>query len=470
MDALNASVALDNDSVTIVAARLDSFSMFDGQYPGVDSATLGFVAVHAVAEALGKVRDKLSVAAGAKPVLFALFHGEAFDYIGSSRAVYDIINTHDLSPLTLDSIDSFIEIGQVGLHHDTASDEPLYIHTDPLSRKNEDTCRRLDDLSEKLKSAGLQVGLNVTEAPKGNPLPPASMQSFLKARPNMTGVLLSTHSEQFKNKYYNSIFDRPSEFGLNDTTSNLTTYNHVTPAAEFLHRISTTVARVVYQLATGREPVGDSVEASNLTITRLLYCFTVDSDCEILNETSSFGLASAIKNKKNYLSRYVGVAQRSSVSLTYPTIHHYNLLAYHTGERQPDNTTQKECVKLSDEDKLHKYVYLEGPLNTMDNSSRMPICVRAAVNFSEAMSPVFIPGNPDKQWTWDKYSTWTESSWATNAMQVRIFLVPSPAQELTTLVVGLAILVVSMTIGYLVNRSGVSVTSQAFVLSRDDDY
>jgi len=54
--------------------QYDSFSMFDGQYPGAGSATLSFITLFAVAEAIGKVRNKL-LAATDKHILFVIFHG-----------------------------------------------------------------------------------------------------------------------------------------------------------------------------------------------------------------------------------------------------------------------------------------------------------------------------------------------------------------------------------------------------------
>lgn len=65
---------------------------------------------------------------------------EAFDYIGSSRMVYDIEQSNFL-PLTLESIGTFIEMGQVGLNNNTDS---LWIHTDPVSfSKSQDVRNRV---------------------------------------------------------------------------------------------------------------------------------------------------------------------------------------------------------------------------------------------------------------------------------------------------------------------------------------
>jgi len=48
--------------------------MFDGQYPGAGSATLSFITLFAVAEAIGRVRNEL-LAATDKHVMFVIFHG-----------------------------------------------------------------------------------------------------------------------------------------------------------------------------------------------------------------------------------------------------------------------------------------------------------------------------------------------------------------------------------------------------------
>ena len=54
--------------------QYDSFSMFDGQYPGAGSATLSFITLFAVAEAIGRVRNEL-LAATNKHIMLVIFHG-----------------------------------------------------------------------------------------------------------------------------------------------------------------------------------------------------------------------------------------------------------------------------------------------------------------------------------------------------------------------------------------------------------
>ena len=145
--------------------QYDSFSMFDGQYPGAGSATLSFITLFAVAEALGKVRNELLNATD-KHILLVIFHGvsssfldcfvvynncefcylafqrlrlmmmmmicwcacdqEAFDYIGSSRMAYDM--RKGKMNFTVEDIEMFVEIGQIGLHS-TENNAALWLHS-----------------------------------------------------------------------------------------------------------------------------------------------------------------------------------------------------------------------------------------------------------------------------------------------------------------------------------------------------
>ena len=83
--------SITNNSVVVLSARLDSFSMFDNLSPGADSALTSVVTLLSVANTLAKIKSEIIAKANNKTnVLFALFDGEAFDYIGSSRVVYDM--------------------------------------------------------------------------------------------------------------------------------------------------------------------------------------------------------------------------------------------------------------------------------------------------------------------------------------------------------------------------------------------
>lgn len=72
-------------SVTIVAARIDSFSYFNIA-PGESSVYSGLILLYSVAEQLRLNADKLKDSNA--NILFALFDGESFGFVGSSSFIY----------------------------------------------------------------------------------------------------------------------------------------------------------------------------------------------------------------------------------------------------------------------------------------------------------------------------------------------------------------------------------------------
>lgn len=119
-------------------------------------------------------------------VVFSLLNGEAFDYIGSSRMVYDLkqnnFNALGGTNLKLDDIKSVIEFGQLG-------EGKIFLH----ANGNDDIINRLN---ETLNGSILY-----------DSVPPTSVQSFLEAKPNLTTVVISNHEKEFTNRYYNGILD-----------------------------------------------------------------------------------------------------------------------------------------------------------------------------------------------------------------------------------------------------------------------
>lgn len=51
-----------------------------------------------------------------------------------------------------------------------------------------------------MKAAGTEAGLDITTTSEQQPLPPASLQSFLKKR-NISGLVVTDHEKSFTNKW-----------------------------------------------------------------------------------------------------------------------------------------------------------------------------------------------------------------------------------------------------------------------------
>jgi len=92
----------------------------------------------------------------------------------------------------LTHIKYFIEIGQVALNNEQ---ENYYIHEANSSEISEVTKM----LTQEATNVNLSVKLVNQSASTG--LPPASLQSFLKERPDLPGMFITNHEKEFRNKY-----------------------------------------------------------------------------------------------------------------------------------------------------------------------------------------------------------------------------------------------------------------------------
>jgi len=137
-------------------------------------------------------------------VIFSLLNGEAFDYIGSSRMVYDLKqnNFNALGGINLkfDDIQSVIEFGQLG-------QGKIFLHSNGK-----------DNMTERLEIALDAMVINGS-------VPPTSVQSFLEAKPNLTTIVISNHGRNFKNRYYNGILDDAESLGFDKYIHNLSNLN-----------------------------------------------------------------------------------------------------------------------------------------------------------------------------------------------------------------------------------------------------
>uniref|UniRef100_A0A673AC93 Nicastrin n=1 Tax=Sphaeramia orbicularis TaxID=375764 RepID=A0A673AC93_9TELE len=209
----------NSENVIIAAARLDSRSFFFDIAPGAQSSVTGFVSLLAAAHAL---RNATQEAPPNRTILYTFFQGETFDYIGSSRMVYDMENNQ--FAVDLDNVHSVLEVGQVGLR----SDSQLWLHSDPVSRRNSSVRK----LIENLQVASKDLNVTVNQPQASQPLPPSSFQRFLRARP-IPGIVIEDHQSVFTNRYYESMYDNAEYLNIS-YPSNLTAdeqLEHITETA-----------------------------------------------------------------------------------------------------------------------------------------------------------------------------------------------------------------------------------------------
>uniref|UniRef100_A0A8C4GIA7 Nicastrin n=1 Tax=Dicentrarchus labrax TaxID=13489 RepID=A0A8C4GIA7_DICLA len=422
------------ESVVIAAARLDSRSFFFDIAPGADSGVSGFVTLLAAAHAL---RNATQEAPPNRTILYAFFQGETFDYIGSSRMVYDMQNNQ--FAVDLDNVHSVLEIGQVGLH----TESKLWLHSDPVSRKNSSVLFQVRKLIENLQSAAGGLNISMDEPSVSQPLPPSSFQRFLRARP-IPGVVLEDHQSAFSNRFYESMYDNAEYLNIS-YPPNMTPEEQlefVTDTAKALTEVATMVAKALYMQAGGSEPQLSSIKADAQIVTRLLYGFLVRSNNSWFQQLIPSDLMSHLANRPTNF--YVGVTQQSSE----PTLLVQHLLANLTGSTV--NITQENCQNQredeNDKENKHMYYYMWVQGAAPPNSTqREGFCIRSTVRLSKALSPAFDM----REYTSKDYSTWTESRW--KSIKGRIFLVASHDLEMLTLGVGIAVLLTSLLLTYVIS-------------------
>lgn len=423
----------DKDFV-IAAARLDSRSFFWNVTSGADSAVSGFVTLLAAGEALAALGNATSTLP--RNVLLLFLQGEAFDYIGSSRFVYDMMRNKSF--LSLDSIHSFLEISQVGLRDGGT----LWAHSDPIARQVPQVNESVWSLVEALRAGGLPVA---TPDPR-QPLPPSSLQRFLRHR-NLSGVVLAEHRTAYHNQYYHSVYDVAPNIKLSfpEGLTPEEELNYPSDIAKNLTELATGVARALFLQAGGDNETMMDIQANTTTVARLLYTLLVRANNSWLRSIMD-------KENKGILGRralsfYVGVSDNWSHSDVTQVVLH--ALANLTGTAVPLNETACRDPKkhgVPDEE-MYKYIWVMGspPGKAPPPEEGSGFCTRSTAHLTPAVSPAFELrdfGSRD-------FSTWAESRW--KQLRARLFLVASPQLERVTLAVGCLVLALSLGSVYLLN-------------------
>ncbi|XP_019739314.1 nicastrin [Hippocampus comes] len=423
-----------SESVVIAATRLDSRSFFFNIAPGAQSAASGFVTLLAAAHALRNITQE---APPNRTILYAFFQGETFDYIGSSRMVYDMENGQFL--VDLDNIHSVLEVGQVGMR----ANSRLWLHSDPVSRRNGSIDEEVKTLVENIRSAVMTLNVSASEPNVSQPLPPSSFQRFLRSRP-IPGVVIADHESSFSNRFYESMYDN-AEYMRVSYPQNMTQEEQlqfVTDTAKALTEVATVLARALYKQAGGDQSQLSGINADPQIVTQMLYSFLIQSNNSWLQQIVPSDLAGHLKNTATNF--YVGVMLQSSE----PTHLVQHLLANLTGNVV--NVTQQDCqnqrMEESDTVSKHTYTYtwVQGAVPP-NATEREGYCVRSTVHLSKAVSPAFDL----REFTSTDYSTWTESRWKT--IKGRIFLVASHELEMVTLGVGVGVLLTSLLLTYVIS-------------------
>lgn len=414
-----------SEPIIMVTARIDTTSMFDGLGAGALDSLVPTVALMATAHTLSRI---LSNDVQRKfNVLFMLFNGEAYDYIGSQRFLYDVLQNDfpadSPAPIRLDDIKLLIDIGSL----DSPNATTLYQYTD-----FDEADRFATAFQHTIERH--QFNFNLSRETTTKNLPPTSSQTFLREKSTFPAVIF--YSTTNKNRFYHSIYDDEShiDFVYRNTSKDFTSLVDLRESFEqfsgsiqmAIRNVSSALTFSLFEMLTGR-PYTIQLGANPYLIDEMLHCYLETARCPLF--MAAVKDANAITAQLAPPHRYVSVLN----AISYETVGWtYRVLGFLTGRPQPDVTKDK-CNEL--------------PLAWFAGINGNGQCMFTTQNLSNAYSPAFIIDNYD--WKSGQYSTWTESTWT--EISIRIFLKPALSQEAFTLAIGLSMLFVSFVLVYIIN-------------------
>ncbi|KAL1502773.1 hypothetical protein ABEB36_007871 [Hypothenemus hampei] len=414
----NNSQPIKNFKYIILSARLDTTSLFE-KTSGAESPITGLVCLLTAAKLLKEMSPKWNPNITTN-VLFVLFNGETYDYIGSQRLLYDMergefpttlsINNDILPSIHLDNITLFIELSQLSLGNQ------IYTHV----------LNNTPDLNNFIgKFRDYNPEMNVILVP--NSLPPSSLHTFIRANNTVQGMVLADHQYEYRNPFYNSIYDNVSN--IDYQYQNGSDKIGSDSIQGYVGNIALMLARSLCEQIAGNFCNQSTVPDLNL-VDELFHCYLEDPNCKVHKAVQKGTLP------KSPLSLYVGV---ENVRNFLPNIVALTL-AWFTGERLGPSSSN--CT-IQHRNHIYRYYNMSTDIDNLEKMS----CYQATVNLSEAVSPAFIIDGYD--WSSNKYSSWSESSW--NEMGVRMFLKPSKIHERITLAVGSITMILSCIIVYFIH-------------------
>lgn len=302
----------------LVTARLDTTSMFDGIGVGAMGSLVSFATLLSTAHVLSKILPPSKRPANGPNVLFALFNGETYDYIGSQRFVYDMekgdfpFRKQATKPIHLSNIDLLVDIGTL----DNINIPGCYDLKDAGHNEHMLFC-------EKMKKYNLydhnKRDFNITpNVFHTNDIPPTSANSFLRANKSLPIVIINSEPS---NRFLHSIYD--TDLNINYHYKNISGANflNIFPLDDWtkdfnasdiqmgIRNLSTVLAYSLYEEVMNETLIDPTEGANPYLIDEFLYCWLFSAKCRLLYSavTNNYTLFS------HYPPRYISIDRGSNI-------------------------------------------------------------------------------------------------------------------------------------------------------------
>lgn len=412
---INPPLAIKNkpQRFMFIATRMDSFSSFSYNVLGESSVLKSIISIIAVTEVIGrniKMYETLAKSSN-RALVFAFFHGESLDYIGSGRTVFDMLNnefpvkieslTPDIHTMNISDVDAFLEVQIISRSNSFTAhvDGQSYLK---FSRRNVNEFINAAQKALFLDGYKMQLHL-MSNISSDTQLPPSSLQMFLAKQRNISGLLLASFNESYGYKKLNSFGDL---LNVKDKAADI----------EQISAAATAALGAALQYVYGDKSLNAFFQIDKKFVNKLYDCFISAPDWEtcslfqeILKENREFSSLSAFSRKLKETS--IGVDRQTSVIRVIVQA----LLVYTLGSKDLVNVnTPEQCSDLNGNAQLYYHTWQRDP----DKNSS--ICYRNSMYITPAKSPAF--DIDDYDYKSGMYPTWVESQW--DVPELVLFLSP----------------------------------------------
>ncbi|EGG17067.1 nicastrin [Cavenderia fasciculata] len=393
--------------ILMVIVPMDTTAFFHDMAIGAQSNTYASVVLTSIMRSLSMVDQST----WNMQVVFAVFNGERWGYLGSTKFVNDIVNfkcseyyddtnTTCSSPfnsdlafmnISLSNIQAILELNQIGNPLTTNAKQQLLFAINQVNPNSPQSTIRSNimSVSDRLNlSVGCQVATDVPE------LPPSSSMSFLKVSPNIDHAVITDHFGAYTNNFYNS---------HQDTSSNVN--------QQILQDTITLFATVIDQMAGGK----NNITVDTTFMNDIFSCLTQSFSCDYVERLLP---VYPYDTYPSFYSSVYGTAPTAQL-LTIQAQFFHNLFINLTNSVVGDVCSNSKSCPSSDYSCI---------------GSR---CRISNTHYHEAVSLAFTFDGSTGNFrvTNTTYPTYTESNW--DYTQVKFFLVDSKKSEIIFLIVGI---------------------------------
>lgn len=426
---IDTTLSTQSKPIILAVTSMDAASFFHDKSLGADSPVSGLITLLAAVDALSRVNGLKDLA---KQLVFVVFTGEAWGYLGSRRFLVELDQHSDAtSGLNHTLIETVLEIGSVGKGFDDGV-KTFFAHATGVSSGTTDTLKALKHAQESLSTESVKI----STASSSNPgIPPSSLMAFLKKDSRTSGIVLEEFDTVFNNKLYHSHLD------------DLTNINSSAIVAA-----ASIVARSLYILASDNKELSPSalgaVTVNTSLVEELLGCLLSCEpglSCDLVKQY--------ILPTSSCPSHYVGVILEEPSSTPYlgyvgdvPRFV-WNFLADKTSfpSKNGSSACPKDC-RNTGESCIRAET--DGKGVCVISTTRYVPAYSTRLKFESESWKVLPENSSDSMGVADP--VWSESNWA--SIQLRVFLVQDSSYDYMILFVGIA-LTVSSYIAIVIARS-----------------